>query len=979
MLFIIGRHIPPSSLLFMFLLGVSALQTKPFFSILPDWLTNPANISWENGGISAALLLAPAAQYLGMRFFNRDLQLGDLLKRNSTDTINETLEVNREVGAIELRQAFKVFADLIPAGKTIVLVIDNIDRVSPEIARELWSDIDTLISLGSPRFRILLPYSEKHLSKALEQGAIEASQSGGKEYISKRIPIPFTAPPIASTGWRERFEQYWSETLPDIEGKAGVMEMIDIWQRDVTPRFLKSLINRIGTRIDSCSESNKDLHGASCAAYLLVVRDNDIHLHQLVGEPDSKELDEAILRKMHATQKVLRKYTGSLTDWPKHIAALHYQTSFEIASSELIIQPLRAAFNSHDAPRIIDLSSLHGFEVFFKKQTENTDAPDLVKLMAALVETSEGKALVEHFLADFNHELVQHSDPLDEFDAELIDCFNSLITAGIDVDVSIPTVEQRNLTNAVLNRTNSLLRANKPKDLATNNEQWEKVMNLIRQIYQYFTVTGKKPLFITRPSADTLVNFLYPLRNAVPDWEIDKQMASIPLDRLVVAACLRQSSLSENDTVFPQLLTMMRCGAMDKVEGFSYLPTISIASADLETVLTLLPFTADWQQLKSNPDQTIPPLSELLQRTKNEGMVDKTTLARLSALTAAALACAYVPDHGFVLPNEYGKNQHQNVVSWLETFVTVKSGAPEYLVNYLSFVPFDQLLKWCNSSVMEGQFLAPVAELMRTERIASNDAELILSTYYTGLKNQLPDFDAQELLSWIAERPVANLTPEKWQTESIVDILASDADKVQALKQILIDYFDATGLYESDWLKTLIHKEPVEHHVAQYYVNNSLTLTESKPLMVALEKALTEKRQFDAGWVRLLFDVLDGDHQRRLLNKVKAQFFKTSTSDDQKYRSISFFGDRLAMPPLDDDAAIEQALAFLDNAINNFEGAAIDWLSKQPVDGFGWNLSAWSESNLSTLNDYLSEQADSPLKKAVDARFGANTNRESVA
>lgn len=164
------------------LTGVSALQLKPLLKFLVELTKGSPNLDKLSGWLSIVLFASPVLVYFALRVFGCKTRLGDLVKRNSTDTISETIDVNREVGAIELKEAFETFSNLIPKEKTLLLVVDNIDRVSPDIARELWSDIETLTSLGSERFRILLPYSEEHLAKALEKSAVDESQSG-KEFI----------------------------------------------------------------------------------------------------------------------------------------------------------------------------------------------------------------------------------------------------------------------------------------------------------------------------------------------------------------------------------------------------------------------------------------------------------------------------------------------------------------------------------------------------------------------------------------------------------------------------------------------------------------------------------------------------------------------------------------------------------------------------------------------------------------------------
>ncbi|MBE4575784.1 hypothetical protein BOO36_18465 [Vibrio navarrensis] len=969
-----NSHIPLSAISFMFLLGVSALQLRPFLAFLYDRLKDSPTIPMIEGILSGGLLTLPFVGYGLIKACGSNLQLGDLLKRNSRDTINETLDVNREVGAIELRQAFKVFANLIPKGKTIILVIDNIDRVSPDIVRELWSDIDTLISLGSKRFRILLPYSEKHLAKALEQSAIETNQSG-KEFISKRISIPFTAPPIASTGWRERFDQYWDETLPDIDGKEGVYELIDIWQRNITPRYLKNLVNRIGTRMDSCPEDNKTLNGASCAAYLMAVRDNDIHLPQLVGDPANLEVDQS--RKIKATQKVLRKYAGTTEEWPKHIAAIHYQTSFKIAQSELIVEPLRAAFTGMDAEQIVTLSTLHGFDVFFKKQMAVTDAPDLVKLMAELVELSDGKKLVEQYLADFNHELLDNPVIPDEFDEDLITGFRTLLDHDISIDLSIPKKEQQKTAVIVHRLARTLLGSNDPKDLSPSNDKWEELMQSVRNTYSYFTVTGKRPTFIETPSAPMVVNVLYPMRNTISDWKIDKLALSLPMDKIVTAACHRQNLLNEKDTLFPLLHAGMRCGDLFSVEPADLLNDAPVANSEIEDVLTQLPFSAGWHQ--QNNTDLIQQLTQILHNTSSQSPDNKTTIARLVALTTATLFNQFDPSQSTLLPNLNGQLQHLGIADWIAPYLSQHPDVSNYLSNYLSFVSFDRLLKWSQTDTVSEALFEPMAKLIRDERVYRMSPESLLKSYYSVLKNKLPDLSAYALLSWLSDWPLKAPTPKQWQDEAVNDILINDEGGLGKLLNILTDYFDNPDLTDNDWTLRLGEMHPVDKRIAEHFVANKKTLSHSSALSNALVNALNDQRIFNSEWLGTLFKLLDKEKQRQFSSKIRVQFFKTTTSNDIKYRSIQYYGDSFSMPNLIDVDTVEEVLVFLEDAIANNKQYAIDWLVNQPLANSAWNLGTWPELNLRRLKDCLSGLKESPLTQAVDALLDKGNSTDDVA
>ena len=123
--------------------------------------------------VTLALAFSPAIVWLFMlwrkNFFKANRSdknfpsLGNLLKKNTLDTITETLEISKEVGSIELQEAFQAFINSIPENITIILVIDNLDRVESSKVREVWSDLETFTKISNNKLRILLPFSEHHV------------------------------------------------------------------------------------------------------------------------------------------------------------------------------------------------------------------------------------------------------------------------------------------------------------------------------------------------------------------------------------------------------------------------------------------------------------------------------------------------------------------------------------------------------------------------------------------------------------------------------------------------------------------------------------------------------------------------------------------------------------------------------------------------------------------------------------------------
>jgi len=349
--------------------------------------------------------LSPLFVSACIKLFDLKITLGDLFKRNGIDSINETFDVTREVGSLELKKALDVFVESIPENKTIILVIDNIDRVEADKVKEIWSDLSIISTLSGQRLRVIVPFSEIHIAKALSDEG-DKTLSSGREYIIKRLPLIFRAPPVITAGWREQFYRYWDESIGHISGKLSVAELIDIWKpiiSPITPRLLKRLINDIGSSHVSCPESQID--GLSCAVYHIVYKRMrpSLTINQLLSESsillegkttDNQEEDthndqKAIDSRLSETFKLLNRVFTTRDLWAGQLACLHFQTNLEIARSELLVEPIRSAMNGKDAEAILSLSEVIGFDIFFKKQLQKTDPEDAYNLAFEVFRQSE--------------------------------------------------------------------------------------------------------------------------------------------------------------------------------------------------------------------------------------------------------------------------------------------------------------------------------------------------------------------------------------------------------------------------------------------------------------------------------------------------------------------------------------------------------------------------------------------------------------
>lgn len=972
-------HISFSAIIFAFSLGVSALQLKPSLKFLAELTKNISDIDTLSGWLSVSLFLSPILVYVALRFFGCKTRLGDLVKRNSTDTISETIDVNREVGAIELKEAFETFSNLIPKGKTLLLVVDNIDRVSPDIARELWSDIEILTSLGSERFRILLPYSEEHLAKALEKSAVDESQSG-KEFISKRIPVPFSAPPIVTTGWRSQFEEYWNETLPDISGQEGVKDLIEIWTQKITPRYLKSMVNRIGAKIDSCPEPNDLLSGVSCAAYLMIVRDNKLSVNRLLSDTKSNTDDDSITseieRKLKATHKLLLKYGGNKDEWAKQVAALHFQTSFTIAQSELIAEPIRTAIKTYNANMLVELSSLLGFNVLFRQQLATTNASDLVKITDYLVQEDNGNEVAQKYLNDINHEIKHSSNEDYDFDEDLIESYLSLQENGVNINQKIVNERQKQIIRTITKMWKVLEKLDSPSDLDHAEYKWEDLDTAIKQCYQYYLVTGKNPHFINNPNPSFVVNALFPIKDKVKQWDVLSLIEVLSTGDLVAAASKRHRLLESENTIFPVLLEKMRIGDLSKLSDDDLLTDININSIEADILTTMIPFTHQWKepQNKTYYQQLV----NELENHKRSGSLDETTLNAYTSLCAASLVNELNPTDNVNVKQPNGQNHPQQAAGWLSNKLSEHPDFSQSLTNYLSFCQFDKIVTWCKNSTVGSYILPHLEELISNRRIHAMNVSPLLTSDYEFLRENTENLTPKEILKWMEGWVRFAKEPLNWSNVVVEDIIQYESS---GFLSVLNKYFDSPEVTKEEWLERIKVSHPTFTKVANYLQRKEYILEHQKPLQQALKDIPDEQENYHLDLVLTLTFLIDGNQKNGIRISLTSAFFKTDTSLEKRYRIIRYFGSIISMPTINDSGLELEVIALLDHSMSNGYDDERSWLLAQPQNDTGWNVSEWSLDGLKALHNVLNDDPNTKnenLTHAVAKRLKELTDSDKA-
>lgn len=431
-------------------------------------------------------------------FFGKPPSTGDIFKRNSKDTISETIEINKEVGAYELQEALESFVDEIPEEKRFILVLDNLDRVTEEKLREVWSDIEVFTSIAQTKIQLLIPYSIKHVASSLSSDEAE-----GIEFISKRIPISFRVAPILSADWKRSCSEMIVETGISIENEElkGILLLIDLWtyafNTQVTPRLMKKLTNSI---VSILSTHNEPIHVITAFYYQLSVQSNRVSSTEVLS---SESQDNSIQERLLESKKIIER-TINFELWSKELVSIHYLSSYNVAESEILTSPLTRALESGDIEPFIAKQNIYAYDKILLDLIDREGTDKFISLMLLMKKSEDEKYFI---WVDKWSEAISTAIDKDSFDIEdiktLVSSTQQLSDLGIDVNMSRIASYYKSIDKA----------PSKLLELDNINETLE-------TLYGCSQLLRKTPSVIKSFDANMFIEHLWPKRKVFQNWKI---------------------------------------------------------------------------------------------------------------------------------------------------------------------------------------------------------------------------------------------------------------------------------------------------------------------------------------------------------------------------------------------------------------------------------------------------------------------------
>ncbi|WP_163011256.1 P-loop NTPase fold protein [Pseudomonas viridiflava] len=407
-------------------------------TLLRDYLSqlhqkDPLEI-WKHGLYVLGIIFPAVSLGLAM-FANRGKgkkkwNLSSILKGSSDDHITETIEISKEVSPLDLKRTLDQHLEAV-SGTNFIIVIDNLDRLPREALRSVWSDLEIFTSVSRRQnLSIIVPFCSTKVSKYLN-GDNEKSYDS-KDFIAKKFPVVFRAPPIITSGWKDAFRTLWTQSFGSLPlEQADICSLIlkrhsPMAAGLVTPRLQKRFINDLATTL---LVTVGDPKMEVIAAYIMICKYNGTPIETLLSygttsksddaeSAETKQDDPVDANKLQKTRELLTGLYGEDVDsgWPIQILQVHFQTSKDIAIAELIDQPLATAIEEQNGKKLAELSSYFGFMDSFTRYLEGdisaksllqtlhfataVEGFDIAKIIPKVSARLAGSALMENVKGD---------------------------------------------------------------------------------------------------------------------------------------------------------------------------------------------------------------------------------------------------------------------------------------------------------------------------------------------------------------------------------------------------------------------------------------------------------------------------------------------------------------------------------------------------------------------------------------------------
>lgn len=888
--------------------------------------------------------------------------MGHLFKAARGESIKENISINKEVDSFELYTAYNEIIKTLPKDIVFIIVIDNLDRVTPDKVKEAWSDLEVIAGIDHEQVRVLIPFSSKHVAAALDptflSNEINDHLPNGIDYISKRLPIIFKAPPVQNAGWRDLFIKYWILAFGSEEGASQISELIEIWRKQdslITPRKIKKHINSIISTLIA-NPQIEDINPVFCSAYINAVIENGASMTHLLNSNhlEAKENgDESniikneleahtVQNKIKATHRLIRKGCD-WTECAEQLLQIHYQTSKEHAQIEFMDEPIERAIRLSDHNEILALSKTYGFAYSFRGKLEISDPECTMLLLSKFVQdnkSEDGGVFLNTWFEDINYEFsllesISH-------DEDLIEGLSRLKNSGYSVSLNPLRAQVRIIENALKEESNLSF------DLT------DQLYSIVSKFKAIKTSATKDPLSVV------FASLLWPKRDTYKLWKIvDYKIHGEKRDDLV-------SYLSNNrnyeDGDQSELLSWLL--SSHKIAEFNFVSNakneIEIESKSLSKYNNIVVFSSMW----GSPEVT-PILLNHLESLKVEESSSEEISMYLELLIAQVVAAGQINS---ALPlRTLNRTTQVRLSNYISNKLQSINISDQSLANYICFSPdFQAVIKALGHQVIGSVISKAVGIIIKTKRVAKLHVEPFFTTEYDQVFERA-NVTPLELLyfsyGWVSTQARKEIEFNEYSTLFIKDAITQKHTMwLLELESLFLSEAAKSGFWEGN----IAMPAQNTFQMVEFLISSEKRLSNSGALSKALCDAIADGETLRKvhsnylAWPKMLVDFCAVNSQNKIKRILRGKFISLGTNIDYQRLLIRIFGDYLELLPLQEPNICERLVTIIESAKDD---NLIRWIARQ-----SWDLSNWENEQLEALKAVVSEHPSrNTLGKLEDA------------
>jgi hypothetical protein len=303
---------------------------------------------------------------------------GVIIQKFDTITISQTTK-SPDPTSVEFEKFFSELINYCLDNKKrrLVLVLDNLDRISPSDALSILSTMQTFLQCKSNmkpealnHLWVIIPYDREGLEKLWEKANDVKEKEVASSMIDKRFQVRFRVPPMVLSNWEKYFEKQLSEAFPDHKNIKPdefsssllvyyIHQNLLLMNKVPTPRGIKIFINQIGT----IHRVWNDEFPLQQMAYFvsLINRKEDFPKQFIAGKIPEEQFKDVLGDKV-----------------PENMAAMWFNIEPNIAIQILLEKPILESILNRDVNVSKDLEDKHK-EWFWSVFNKNLTKSELVK------------------------------------------------------------------------------------------------------------------------------------------------------------------------------------------------------------------------------------------------------------------------------------------------------------------------------------------------------------------------------------------------------------------------------------------------------------------------------------------------------------------------------------------------------------------------------------------------------------------------